>query len=244
MPTLGRIPSPDDPRDHPLSLHVPRLAAIVRSLPPRVDPVRRYGVLDQGSTPQCVAYSGVLSRTIGEWSDVKRTINFDAPQLYARCKALDGIPNEDGTYLRTACGVLLHEGANVIKAPRGYTELIGTTMKIAAYARLTSLNEVKAAIQEFGSAWLGSTWYASWFSPTARGFLPEPDFAVGGHAYLAIGYNDLRITPWGTGAFLIQNSWGREWGLTGKAWLPYAFVDLSNDWDWEAWRTIDLLERI
>jgi hypothetical protein len=39
----------------------------------------------------------------------------------------------------------------------------------------------------------------------------------GGHAMIAIGYDDARK------AFRIQNSWGRSWGDGGYAWLGYDF---------------------
>lgn len=241
MPTLGRLPSPTDPRDHSLSRYVPRLALMIDALPLVVRPARRYLVLDQGSTPRCVGFSAALTRTVSEWQDVKRTLLFDADELYLRCKQLDGIPNEDGTYPRVAAEILLKEGMLVSKVTRGSGVTLGTRLKIAGYARLSTLEEIKASVLEYGSAWLGSVWSNSWFVPDSRGVLPEPDSIVGGHAYTAIGYNDKKITPVGRGALLIQNSWGREWGLTGKFWLPYGYMDLTNEWDWEAWKTIDIL---
>ena len=52
-----------------------------------------------------------------------------------------------------------------------------------------------------------------------------PDAAlVGGHAYALVGYNEV--------GFLVQNSWGPEWGRNGCATLPY------DDWlesAYDAW---------
>lgn len=46
----------------------------------------------------------------------------------------------------------------------------------------------------------------------------------GGHAVLAVGYDDrLRIRS-DKGALLVRNSWGGEWGEAGYGWLPYAYV--------------------
>ncbi|HYG51588.1 MAG TPA: C1 family peptidase [Flavobacteriales bacterium] len=42
-------------------------------------------------------------------------------------------------------------------------------------------------------------------------------FPAGGHAMSVIGYNDKMQG----GCFLIQNSWGREWGKNGYAWVTY-----------------------
>ena len=39
----------------------------------------------------------------------------------------------------------------------------------------------------------------------------------GGHAMCVIGYDDFKEG----GAFQIMNSWGKEWGRSGLAWVPY-----------------------
>jgi hypothetical protein len=41
--------------------------------------------------------------------------------------------------------------------------------------------------------------------------------SFGGHAMCVIGYDDYKEG----GAFQIMNSWGKEWGLNGLAWVPY-----------------------
>ncbi|ASC69160.1 uncharacterized protein XM38_000860 [Halomicronema hongdechloris C2206] len=50
--------------------------------------------------------------------------------------------------------------------------------------------------------------------------------AIRGHAVMAVGYDDARE------AFLIQNSWGTEWGNQGYGWLAYDYVlhGLATDW--------------
>jgi len=46
--------------------------------------------------------------------------------------------------------------------------------------------------------------------------------AVGGHAVLAVGYDDARQR------YLIRNSWGADWGIKGYFTLPYAYVTNNN----------------
>ncbi len=108
---------------------------------------------------------------------------------------------------------------------------VGERIKIAAYARLRTLTEVKQTIAAYGDAWIGSPWSKAWFTPGPDGVLPAPDQSAGGHAYKFVGYDDSKS------AFLMQNSWGSSWGLLGHAWMPYQYVLLGDTIEWEAWQT-------
>ena len=55
---------------------------------------------------------------------------------------------------------------------------------------------------------------------------PSPEERVlGGHAIVAVGYDDKKQIGKEKGALLIRNSWGTEWGELGYGWLPYAYVE-------------------
>ena len=76
---------------------------------------------------------------------------------------------------------------------------------------------------------LGVNMPTAWVNPEpeATGFIwdvaGEPDQA-NGHFFVGVGYNDV--------GFLVQNSWGSQWGRGGFATLPY------DDWlasAYDAW---------
>jgi C1A family cysteine protease len=54
----------------------------------------------------------------------------------------------------------------------------------------------------------------------------QSEKTVGGHAVLAVGYDDA------TQRFIVQNSWGENWGQKGFFTIPYAYIndpDLAED---------------
>jgi C1A family cysteine protease len=46
--------------------------------------------------------------------------------------------------------------------------------------------------------------------------------SLGGHALLAVGYNDQFST------ILVRNSWGPNWGINGYFTLPYQYISNNN----------------
>ncbi len=67
------------------------------------------------------------------------------------------------------------------------------------------------------------------------GKIPYPargESILGGHAVLAVGYDDSITIGMCKGAFLIRNSWGVGWGGEGYGHLPYDYLlaGLAQDW--------------
>lgn len=105
------------------------------------------------------------------------------------------------------------------------------------------LSQIKTMISGGYPAMFGFTVYSS-ISQAAKngGKIPFPtsgESVMGGHAIVVCGYdNEMQIknTNVGgeeyTGALMIRNSWGTDWGDVGYGWLPYEYVNrgLARDW--------------
>lgn len=103
--------------------------------------------------------------------------------------------------------------------------------------RSVSTAKVLASVKKYLAAgipsMLGFYGFPSSSQSDVKGGIPYPcptEQAVWGHAVVAVGYDDgkkiknLRCNKRTTGALLIRNSWGTDWGDGGYGWLPYKYV--------------------
>lgn len=232
--SLGRIPSPDDPRDWPIRslLNVPALLPV---LPERhVDSVlgrRLKDRFDQGETSSCVGQSTALVKRVQERRDLFRDVKIDPIRIWETAKLNDGLPDPGsnrGTYIRTALDLLR------LSAPVVNRDPADPRMRIAAYYRISTVEEAQAAIFATGPIVVGASWFESWFDPE-DGVLPEPDVEVGGHAFVLYGFDNATQT------FLAANSWGTGWAEGGDFAVPYRFFGPGAPVD-EAWKLVDALD--
>jgi C1A family cysteine protease len=72
--------------------------------------------------------------------------------------------------------------------------------------------------------------------------MPEPgEQHVGGHAMVAVGYDDERMIGPDQGALLVRNSWGLGWADKGYGWLPYRYVEERLAVDWWSFIRLDFV---
>jgi len=151
-------------------------------------------VLDQGETPECVAYAWTgweLSSPVRD-----KPASIDTPdKLYAEAQALDGLPDsEGGTTVRAGAQVMRSEG------------------RFANFLWAQTPHDLKAWLLQHGPVVVGTNWYESMFDPS-EGVVHIDGPIAGGHAYLAIGFSAH------LGAYRCLNSWGSEWGQHGRFWI-------------------------
>jgi C1A family cysteine protease len=98
--------------------------------------------------------------------------------------------------------------------------------KAVHYERVShSVTQMKGCLAGGYPFVFGVTVYDNFPMQTKTGAIPLPASSSkteGGHAMLAVGYDDTRKV------FLIRNSWGTIWGKKGYGTIPYAYLADSN----------------
>jgi C1A family cysteine protease len=225
------------------------LRAAVKKAPASVD-LRQWcsPIENQGSLGSCTANAGVglleyfERRAFGKHLDGSRLF------LYKATRNLLGWTGDQGAYLRSTMKAMVLFGVppeaywayKVTKfddEPPAYCYAFAQNYKALKYYRLdppaTPTSQLLAAIKTNLAAGLpsmfGFTVYSS-IPPVGdgKGEIPFPkkgDTVEGGHAIVAVGYDDAKAIGKTKGALLIRNSWGTNWGVQGYGWLPYAYVE-------------------
>jgi C1A family cysteine protease len=100
--------------------------------------------------------------------------------------------------------------------------------RAVSYSRLThNLNLLKGCLASGYPFVFGFTVYESFESQAVAdsGIVPMPspkEETLGGHAVLAVGYDDSAQR------FIVRNSWGTGWGMSGYFTMPYGYVTDAN----------------
>lgn len=221
---LGAIESPPDPRDYGLPELAAAAGAPVASPPPSYIAPALPPILDQGSSPMCVAYSSASLKAQEDRLDQGSFFTFDEPMFF---RAIGG--TQYGAIPRNALDRMLRVGYP-LAAGGGADQ-----HRIAAYYRIPITRAaLESTIASYGPLLISTPWYHSWFSPVGvpgSRVLPSADYPAGRHLILAPGYNSVGL--------ILRNSWGIGWGDRGSVVMPWSIALYAPS---EAWRALDVIE--
>lgn len=199
-----------DARDHQYLMAVARKPTGYRQRYYKIGPV-----LDQGETPMCVGFGW------RGWLSAELVMELGGPaasQIYTAAQALDELPMpHDGSTVRAGAKAL---------AAAGFIQTYGW-----AFDAMTIRDWLLAGK---GSVVVGTRWYEAMSTPKHGGLVDVAGELRGGHCYLAIGYSAKRQT------FRFVNSWGREWGDSGRFSIRFQDFDRLIHEDGEACTAIEM----
>jgi C1A family cysteine protease len=240
----GWIPDLPDARDH-LYAAPPH---VLTALPTKVDlrPQCPKEVYDQGKLGSCtgnsiagaVQFDRIKQKqpSAQELIPSRLFIYYDERFIEGTVSQDNGAQIRDGVKAVATQGVCFESGANswpydiaafAKKPPPGCYEA-ALKSKVLQYSRLVQvLSQLKGCLADGYPFVFGFTVYESFESPEVAktGVVPLPgpgDAAIGGHAVLAVGYDDKEER------FIVRNSWGPGWGMKGYFTIPYSYVTNSN----------------
>jgi hypothetical protein len=179
---LGRIYVPDE------NDAVFPLMEIMDPQPPRTTPWQIGPVLNQGRTPECVAFTTRGWLNAEPVSDPDQS-HPDPATIYAGAQANDGISGP-------------HDGSN----DRGAMKYMQSIGMVDSYHWAQSLQEVIQYVTTTGPLMCGTNWHQGQFTPDSNGFIAPVGPIEGGHEYLMYWYAQEE------NAFWFLNSWGTTWG--------------------------------
>ena len=198
---------------------------------------------DQGDLGSCTANAGVGLLEYFEKRAYGRHLDASRLFLYKVTRNLLKWHGDTGGYLRTTMQAMVLFGIPPEKylpynipafddEPSPFHYSFAQNYKSIRYYRHdgpnVSATKALASVKKYLHAGLpsmfGFTVYNFGNDKGEFVFPTDKDTVQGGHAVVAIGYDDGRKIGNDTGALKIRNSWGTGWGEKGYGWLPYRYV--------------------
>ncbi len=192
-------------------------------------------VENQLSLNSCTANALVGSLEFLLVKEKKTRVDYSRLFLYYNERVLENDVNEDrGARLRDGIKSLIQTGicseddwpydiSKVFTAPPATAYQDAVKHELVSYHSIRTLDDMRACLAEGFPVAFGFAVFDAFESDKVAksGVLNYPapaEQAQGGHAVLAVGYNDK------TQRFLVRNSWGWDWGIKGYFTMPYVYA--------------------
>jgi len=224
---LNAVPSPRDDRDY-------LIEALQEKLPEKIPSVfdLRDGLLrvrNQGTQGTCGAQSAACMKEWQEYKDLGRKIRLSPQFVYNNRfnRDSEGMYGRDVMRILSDIGIVREVVYPYFSKKKITAEMLkeASNFKIAGYARVRSIDDLKKALIKNGPCYIA----VPVFNYGERMWKKENPKQVlqGGHAMTVCAFNKK--------GFVIRNSWGTNWGQNGYCIFPY------EDWgcQWEVWTTLD-----
>jgi hypothetical protein len=194
-------------------------------------------ILNQGQEGSCTGFGLACVINYLRWlraARPKKLTSVSPHMLYTMARRFDEYEGEDydGSSCRGAIKGWFYNGVCSLEdwtdAPRyGFAErAVATTLGVYYRIDITSITDLQAAICQHGAIYVSVYTHGGWDDVPWKceqivrhedvpviGFDGHPHRSDG-HAFALIGFNES--------GFLLQNSWGADWGAGGFATLSYA----------------------
>lgn len=170
--------------------------------------------LDQGQEGACVGFSWTHELASRPVIVSKVTDDF-ARGVYHEAQKIDEWPGE------------AYEGTSVLAGVKYLT----SQGYYKEYRWAFGIDDLLLALGHKGPAVLGLNMYTGMMKPDASGRLFVTGHVEGGHAILC---NRIQLHKADRARFWLHNSWGKDWGIDGNAYLTYEDMDKILHDDGEA----------
>ncbi|MCW5872879.1 MAG: C1 family peptidase [Candidatus Eremiobacteraeota bacterium] len=233
---LDARPDRIDLRDR---VYSPRLTSLPSQWPSESDiqtylPDYRRMILDQGTEGACTGFGLAAVVNYLNWRKDSEGVRSVSPRMfYHLARMYDEWPGEDydGSSCRGAMkgwhrhGICLEElwpyrnakGEPEFIPPAAGWQQDAAKRPLGAYYRIEkdSIADLQSAIYEVGAIYVSCRVHEGWrlSSQNQLSSIPFSAQNSGGHAFALVGFN--------VDGFIVQNSWGPDWGYHGFAVLTY-----------------------
>ena len=235
----GWLPDIPDQRDYFFGAIRPKI-----KLPANVDLREDCSLVeDQGALGSCTAQAlaGNLefldNRMDHVYTDVSRLF------IYYNERVIEGtVEFDSGAMIRDGIKCLKKSGVceetlwpyhipHFTKKPSAKCYAAAKKHCISSYYRIETLAEMLACLADGYPFVFGFAVYESFESKQVAqtGIVQMPKASerqIGGHAVMAVGYDQKKKR------FLVRNSWGKRWGMSGYFTMPFEYLETLSDDFW------------